>query len=136
MGSREFENENNIYFVKFCHRIWTTCWILLSGNIYILIEVIYFDIQVIYIYVIHFQIFSQRIVDNIFKDVGWNFDDSMEDDVSLTGIDSTVRVTILEFACAVEKRECLKQAGRIFMNWLTLNKMPHPNIRELIYYYG
>lgn len=84
----------------------------------------------------YFQIFSQRIVDNIFKDVGWNFDDSMEDDVSLTGIDSTVRVTILEFACAVEKRECLKQAGRIFMNWLTLNKMPHPNIRELIYYYG
>ncbi|XP_029160957.1 glutamyl aminopeptidase-like isoform X2 [Nylanderia fulva] len=84
----------------------------------------------------HFQIYACRIVDNIFKDVGWTFDDDMEDDVSLTGIDSTVRVTILEFACAMEKRKCLKQAGRIFNNWLTLRKMPHPNIRNLVYYYG
>lgn len=77
-----------------------------------------------------------RIVDNIFKDVTWTIDDTIKDDTSLTVIDNKVRVTVLELACAVEKQDCLEQAASIFMDWLTLKKIPHPNIRELIYYYG
>ena len=84
----------------------------------------------------HFQIFVSRIVDNIFKDVTWTIDDTIKDDTSLTVIDNKVRVTVLELACAVEKKDCLEQAASIFMDWLTLKKIPHPNIRELIYYYG
>ncbi|XP_070159038.1 aminopeptidase A isoform X2 [Polyergus mexicanus] len=83
----------------------------------------------------HFQVFALKVVEKIYKDVTWTVNDIMEDDIPFS-IDNKVRIIVLEFACAIEHKECLKEAGCIFMDWLTLKKMPHPDIRELVYYYG
>ncbi|KAL6426361.1 hypothetical protein ACFW04_009103 [Cataglyphis niger] len=81
------------------------------------------------------QIFGLKLVENIYKDVTWTVKDTIEYDGPFS-IDKEVRIIVLDFACALEHKECLKEAGRIFMDWLTLRKMPHPDIRELVYYYG
>jgi len=72
----------------------------------------------------------------MYKDVTWTVNDAVEDDLLPTSIDNEVRISVLELACAMGHKECLKEAKRIFIDWFTLNKMPHPDIRELVYYYG
>lgn len=95
----------------------------------------YFYIYVyMYMCIIHFQVFGLKLVENIYNDVTWTVKDTVDDVPS--SIDNKVRITVLDFACALEHKECLKEAGRIFMEWLTSRKMPHPDIRELVYYYG
>lgn len=71
----------------------------------------------------------------MYHDVTWTVNDAVED-LSPTSIDNEVRISVLEFACAMGDRDCLKEAKRIFMDWLLHEKLPHPDIRELVYYYG
>ncbi|GAB1864921.1 Aminopeptidase [Camponotus japonicus] len=83
-----------------------------------------------------FQVFALKSLDKMYKDVTWTVNDAVEDDLLPTSIDNEVRISVLELACAMGHKECLKEAKRIFIDWFTLNKMPHPDIRELVYYYG
>lgn len=96
----------------------------------------YFYIYVyMYMCIIHFQAFGLRLVQNIYNDVTWTVKDTVEDDGPFS-IDKEVRITVLDFACALEHKKALKEAERIFMDWFISRKMPHPDIRELVYYYG
>ena len=49
-----------------------------------------------------------------------------------------LRTTVLRLACSVEHAECLREAGELFKNWIQDPKdvRPHPDIRDLVYYYG
>lgn len=53
-------------------------------------------------------------------------------------IDRRLRPTVLELACTVDHTECLDEAGEIFKKWISDSNdtRPHPDIRQLIYYYG
>jgi len=75
-------------------------------------------------------------VDTIYKDVTWTVDDTIEDDVPFTHIDNRVRPTVIELACAMGSSDCLKRAGELFKEWILEEKPQHPDIRELVYYYG
>ncbi|KYN43680.1 Glutamyl aminopeptidase [Trachymyrmex septentrionalis] len=81
-----------------------------------------------------FQSFVSILVDTIYKDVTWTVDDAIEEDVPR--IDNKVRPTVIELACAMSSSECLKRAGELFKEWLIEEKPQHPDIRELVYYYG
>lgn len=52
--------------------------------------------------------------------------------------DRRLRPTVLELACTVGHTECLDEAGEIFKKWIrdSNDTRPHPDIRQLIYYYG
>jgi len=76
------------------------------------------------------------MVKTIYEDVTWTVDDFVEEDVTFTHIDNRIRPTIIELACAMGLEECLKKAGKLFKEWLLLEKPQHPDIRELVYYYG
>ncbi|XP_072747372.1 aminopeptidase A isoform X2 [Anoplolepis gracilipes] len=82
-----------------------------------------------------FQAFAVKVVDDIYNDVTWTVDDIVED-APLTNIDNKLHITVLEYACAMEHKKCLIEAGRIFKDWLLERKILHPDIRELVYYYG
>ncbi|XP_011698185.1 PREDICTED: glutamyl aminopeptidase-like isoform X2 [Wasmannia auropunctata] len=83
-----------------------------------------------------YQAFVTFLVNTIYKDVTWTVDDTVEDDVPFSHLDNRVRPTVIELACEMENRECLKMAGQLFKEWLLYDKPQHPDIRELIYYYG
>ncbi|XP_024870969.1 glutamyl aminopeptidase-like [Temnothorax curvispinosus] len=83
-----------------------------------------------------FQSFVAKLVETIYDCVTWTVDDSIEDDVPFTQIDNRVRAPVLELACAMGSSECLQTAGELFKKWLLLKKATHPDIRELVYYYG
>ena len=74
------------------------------------------------------------MVDTIYKDVTWTVDDAIEEDIP--HIDNKVRPMVIELACAMNSPECLKKAGELFKEWLIEEKPQHPDIRELVYYYG
>ncbi|KAG5331089.1 AMPE aminopeptidase, partial [Acromyrmex charruanus] len=81
-----------------------------------------------------FQSFVSILVDTIYKDVTWTVDDAIEEDIPR--IDNKVRPTVIELACAMSSPECLKKAGELFKEWLIEEKPQHPDVRELVYYYG
>lgn len=51
---------------------------------------------------------------------------------------SQLRTTILGLACSLDMAECLKEAGSRFDDWLVSpqTKIPSPDLRNLVYYYG
>ncbi|XP_011878875.1 PREDICTED: glutamyl aminopeptidase-like isoform X2 [Vollenhovia emeryi] len=84
-----------------------------------------------------FQRFIQRMVEEMYYAVTWSVNDADEDvDVPSTRFDKRVRPIIIELACAVGVSGCLEKAGELFNDWLTHEKPQHPDIRELVYYYG
>ncbi|EGI70560.1 Glutamyl aminopeptidase [Acromyrmex echinatior] len=81
-----------------------------------------------------FQSFVWILVDTIYKDVTWTVDDAIEEDVPR--IDNKVRPIVIELACAMALPACLKKASELFNEWLIEEKPQHPDVRELVYYYG
>lgn len=49
---------------------------------------------------------------------------------------SRLRMTVLSLACSLGVDDCLKEATTRFSNFLTKNEKPHPDLREVVYYYG
>lgn len=76
------------------------------------------------------------MVDTIYNDVTWTVDDTVEDAMPFAHIDNRVRPTVIELACAMGARKCLEKAGELFYEWKTYETPQHPDIRELVYYYG
>jgi len=75
------------------------------------------------------------LVDTVYKNnVAW-IDKTIED-VPLTYVNRILRSTVIELACAMDSPECLKRVGELFKEWLIEEKPQHPDIRELVYYYG
>ncbi|XP_011637436.2 LOW QUALITY PROTEIN: glutamyl aminopeptidase-like [Pogonomyrmex barbatus] len=83
-----------------------------------------------------FQFFVRTLVQNIYGYVTWVVDDSIREDPPFTEIDNRVRGPILELTCSIEFDICMKKVKSIFDSWLFLEKPVHPDIRELVYYYG
>ncbi|KAL0132491.1 hypothetical protein PUN28_000323 [Cardiocondyla obscurior] len=81
-----------------------------------------------------FQSYVIELVRAIYNDISWTID--TVEDTSLTQIDNRARAVVIELACAMGLPECLKKAGELFDDWLLLQKPQHPDISELIYYYG
>lgn len=52
--------------------------------------------------------------------------------------DRRLRSTVLDLACTVGHTECMDEVGKIFKKWIcdSNDTRPHPDIRQLIYYYG
>ncbi|XP_039305281.1 glutamyl aminopeptidase-like isoform X2 [Solenopsis invicta] len=83
-----------------------------------------------------FKSYVANLVNPIYEDVTWTVDDAIEKEVPSTHIDNRVRPTVIALACATGSEKCLQRAGDLFKDWLLLKKPQHPDIRELIYYYG
>lgn len=48
-----------------------------------------------------------------------------------------MRTTVFDFACSIGHKECLKRVGEEFSKWIVdPTSPPHPDIRNLVYYYG
>lgn len=48
-----------------------------------------------------------------------------------------LRTTVFDFACSIGHKKCLKRVGEEFSKWiLDQSAPPHPDIRNLVYYYG
>ncbi|XP_032666261.1 glutamyl aminopeptidase isoform X1 [Odontomachus brunneus] len=79
-----------------------------------------------------FKNYVRDLVDSTYHDVSWDVSDA-EDNVMLR-----LRPTVLELACTVGHTECLDEVGEIFKKWISDSNdtRPHPDIRQLIYYYG
>lgn len=79
-----------------------------------------------------FKKYVRDLVDSVYHKVGWTVSNAD------SRIFQKLRTTILRLACSVEHNECIKEAGKLFKNWISDPKdiRPHPDIRELIYYYG
>lgn len=77
------------------------------------------------------------MVETAYKDVTWTVYNTVEDDeLVFAHIDNRVRPTVIELACAMGSSECLQKAGELFREWLLEEKPQHPDVRELVYYYG
>lgn len=84
-----------------------------------------------------FQSFASQLVETVYESVTYTVYDTVdEDDMSSTHIDNRIRPTVIELACAMGSSECLQRAGELFKEWLSEKKPQHPDIRELVYYYG
>ncbi|KAK1134886.1 hypothetical protein K0M31_007653 [Melipona bicolor] len=79
-----------------------------------------------------FKKYVRDLVNDVYHEVGWHVSDT-DDRISLK-----LRTTVLRLACSVEHAKCLKEAGEIFKNWIQDPRdiRPHPDIRDLVYYYG
>ncbi|XP_014211540.1 glutamyl aminopeptidase [Copidosoma floridanum] len=79
-----------------------------------------------------FRDYVRELVDGAYHDVTWNPDESEEPETS------NLRNTILSLACYVGHAECLEEVGDVFKTWINNEKdvRPHPDIRDLVYYYG
>ncbi|XP_006607951.1 glutamyl aminopeptidase isoform X2 [Apis dorsata] len=79
-----------------------------------------------------FKKYVRDLVDRVYHEVGWTVSNAD------SRIFQKLRTTILRLACSVEHNECIKEAGKLFKNWISDSKdiRPHPDIRDLIYYYG
>ncbi|XP_036146513.1 glutamyl aminopeptidase-like isoform X2 [Monomorium pharaonis] len=82
-----------------------------------------------------FKSYVAKLVNTIYEDVTWTVDDTVQKDVP-THIDNRVRPTVIGLACAMGSAECLEKAGDLFKDWLAGKKPQHPDIRDLVYYYG
>ncbi|KYN04893.1 Glutamyl aminopeptidase [Cyphomyrmex costatus] len=81
-----------------------------------------------------FQSFILILLDTAYKNVIWI--DNMTEVMPLTHMDRTLRSMVIELTCAMGSPDCLKRVGELFKEWLIEDKPQHPDIRELIYYYG
>ncbi|XP_028045976.2 glutamyl aminopeptidase [Monomorium pharaonis] len=82
-----------------------------------------------------FKSYARKLVETTYENIPWTDDDIIED-VPLTHVERRLRPTVIELACAMSSSSCLKTAGEHFKEWLLEGKSQHPDIRELVYYYG
>ncbi|XP_076628645.1 glutamyl aminopeptidase [Colletes latitarsis] len=79
-----------------------------------------------------FKQYVRNLMDDIYNHVTWTIGDS-NDRITLR-----LRTSILELACSVGHQACLFHAGTLFTSWIqdATDVRPHPDIRQLVYYYG
>uniref|UniRef100_A0A1A9WMJ6 ERAP1-like C-terminal domain-containing protein n=1 Tax=Glossina brevipalpis TaxID=37001 RepID=A0A1A9WMJ6_9MUSC len=78
-----------------------------------------------------FRSYAQHLIKPIFLTLGWNIDP--RDD----HLHNRLRVIILSAACSLGLPECLTEASKHFKKWIkNPDQLPHPDIRNTVYYYG
>ncbi|XP_053981166.1 glutamyl aminopeptidase-like [Hylaeus volcanicus] len=79
-----------------------------------------------------FKKYVRKLMNDIYNHVTWIVDDS-NDRTTLR-----LRTSVLGLACSVGHEACLAHAGTLFTSWTQdpADIRPHPDIRQLVYYYG
>lgn len=79
-----------------------------------------------------FKSYVVDLVDDAYKNVTWNV-------IPANHLENLYRITILDLACSMDHKECMREVGERFRKWLDtdpINERPHPDLRSLIYYHG
>uniref|UniRef100_A0A1A9WMJ2 ERAP1-like C-terminal domain-containing protein n=1 Tax=Glossina brevipalpis TaxID=37001 RepID=A0A1A9WMJ2_9MUSC len=78
-----------------------------------------------------FSKYARDLIKTIYLDVGWDANPMDEH------LKNRLRVTIVSSACSLGLPECLKEASKRFKKWIkNPDQLPHPDIRNTVYYYG
>ncbi|XP_037899330.1 glutamyl aminopeptidase-like, partial [Glossina fuscipes] len=78
-----------------------------------------------------FSDYARDLIKPIYLTVGWNADPSDDH------LNNRLRVVVLSSACSVGLPDCLTEASKRFKEWIkNPAQLPHPDIRNTVYYYG
>uniref|UniRef100_A0A1B0AGQ9 Aminopeptidase n=1 Tax=Glossina pallidipes TaxID=7398 RepID=A0A1B0AGQ9_GLOPL len=78
-----------------------------------------------------FSNYARDLMKSIYLVVGWNADPTDDH------LNNRLRVVVLSSACSVGLPDCLTEASKRFEKWIkSPDQLPHPDIRNTVYYYG
>ncbi|XP_037945830.1 glutamyl aminopeptidase-like [Teleopsis dalmanni] len=79
---------------------------------------------------IDYLAYARNLLDKIYSQVTWEV---KEED----HLNNRLRVSVLTAACSLGVPDCLNEAATRFTSWLAIPEdKPHPDLREIVYYYG
>uniref|UniRef100_A0A0A1WLH6 Aminopeptidase n=1 Tax=Zeugodacus cucurbitae TaxID=28588 RepID=A0A0A1WLH6_ZEUCU len=78
---------------------------------------------------INYKTYARELITPIYEELGW--------EMGKDHLENRFRVTVLNAACALGLESCLQESAVRFRNWLANPTVrPHPDAREIVYYYG